>query len=93
VLLTRAREREAWDFVRFATRDEGQRILVDTSGYVPLAQSPPRATPWYTFPGRNSLKISELIENEMQQVATLQKTPVAAMASLVGAIRPLLHRR
>jgi multiple sugar transport system substrate-binding protein len=93
VMFRDAREREAWDFIRFAIGPEGQKILGQTSGYVPLGDSPPRATPWYTFPGRNSLKISELIQNEMQQVATLQTTPAAAMASMARSVTALLQRR
>jgi multiple sugar transport system substrate-binding protein len=92
VLLRNPHQREAWDFVRFATGHEGQELLARTSGYVRLGESPPRATPWYTFPGRNSLKISELLQNEMQQVATLQKTPAAAMAAMARSVTALLKR-
>jgi multiple sugar transport system substrate-binding protein len=91
-LLADGHRREAWDFVRFATGPRGQEILERTSGYVPLGHSPPRATPWYTFPGRNSLKISELLQNEMQLVATLQKTPAAAMTAMARSVTALLRR-
>ena len=96
---------QAWRFIEFALSAEGQQVLTQTSGYlaVPRAQSdeaaelskfvqPSRLTDWSTFPGRNSLKISQLIQDEMQQVATLQKTPQNAMQSMVRGIPPLLKR-
>lgn len=92
VTTTGAKASEAWDLIRFVTSPEGQKILAETSGYVPLREAPPRATPWYTFPGRNSLKISELIQSEMQLVATLQKTPAAAMRAMASSIPALLKR-
>ena len=103
------RQRRAWRFLQHAAGPEGQAILVATSGYLPagklpaavLSQSrrlsslvePQRLTPWYTFPGRNSLKISEFIQDQMQQVATLQKKPEAALQDIVRSVQSLLTRR
>lgn len=103
------RQRRAWRFLQHATGPEGQAILVSTSGYLPAGElpasvqsqsrqlsslvEPQRLTPWYTFPGRNSLKISEFIQDQMQQVATLQKQPAAALRDIVRSVQSLLARR
>jgi multiple sugar transport system substrate-binding protein len=103
------RQHRAWRFLRYAAGPEGQSILVSTSGYLPagyapaaalppsrrlsLLVQPERVTPWYTFPGRNSLKISELIQDQMQQVATLQTPPDAALGDMVRSVGRLLARR
>jgi multiple sugar transport system substrate-binding protein len=86
------RQRRAWRFVQHAIGPSGQAVLASTSGYLPASDSE-RVMPWYTFPGRNSLKISDLIQDEMQQVTTLQKTPAKALKDIVRFIGPLLARR
>jgi len=90
VMLDKERSEAAADFMRFATSPAGQAIVQQTSGYLPLSAAPERATAWYSFPGRNSLKIAELIQDEMQQVATLQKTPERALSSMATAVAALL---
>jgi multiple sugar transport system substrate-binding protein len=103
------RQRRAWRFLQHAAGPKGQAILVSTSGYLPAGElpasvqsqsrplsslvEPRRVTPWYTFPGRNSLKISEFIQDQMQQVATLQKPPEAALRDIVRSVEALLARR
>jgi multiple sugar transport system substrate-binding protein len=97
----------SWEFIRFATRPEGQAILTATSGYLPVVDlpndlaparrlsdfvQPERVIPWFTFPGRNSLKIADVIQDEMQQIATLQRTPKLGLTSILCQIEPLLGR-
>jgi multiple sugar transport system substrate-binding protein len=101
------RTRASWEFIRFATGPRAQAILTASSGYLPAFDlpaeasptrrlsdfvQPERVIPWYTFPGRNSLKIADLIQDEMQQIATLQKTPQRALASMLHEIEPLLEK-
>lgn len=102
------RQYDAWRFMAFAGGVTGQEILSATSGYLPIRDppaptqttrqlstfvSPDRVTSWYTFPGRNSLKLAEMIQDELQQVATLQITPEAALRSIVRDVESLLAGR
>lgn len=97
-----ARERRAWRFLRFAAGPAGQAIVAGTSGYLPahpaegaearlIGLGPERRIDsWYTFPGRNALKIAELIKDEMQQIATLQAAPGDALQAILTGVAPLL---
>lgn len=101
-----ARRREAAQLLSLASGPRGQRILAETSGYAPAngdvrirtsglrledLADPARVTGWYSFPGRNALKLTDLIQSEMQQVATLQASPEAAHEAIVRAARQLLQ--
>jgi multiple sugar transport system substrate-binding protein len=48
------------------------------------------ATPWYAFPGFNSVEISRLIEDNLEQVVTLEIPPDQALESMQRAVSPLL---
>lgn len=52
-----------------------------------------RVTAWYSFPGENALKITDVIKGHLQQVITLQATPEEAMAAMVADTKDLLAGR
>lgn len=52
----------------------------------------PAMTGFWTWPGPNSIRIQELIEDHLVEVATLLTPPDEAMADIVAAVRPLLPR-
>jgi multiple sugar transport system substrate-binding protein len=52
----------------------------------------PFASPWYSFPGANSVKIEDVIRNRLQAVATLEQTPVSALAAMKTEVEALLPR-
>lgn len=45
---------------------------------------------WYAFPGANSVKICDRIKSRLQEVATLQATPEAALAGIGDDVMALL---
>lgn len=47
---------------------------------------------WYSFPGENSLRITEVILSHLQQVARLQQTPEEAMRAMTDEVQRLLPR-
>lgn len=49
--------------------------------------------PWYTFPEPNAVRITELIRDRLQAVATLKQTPEAALAEMVQTTTSLLPQR
>jgi len=50
-----------------------------------------RLTTWFSFPGENSLRISDAIRGQLEAVATVRRSPAAAMAAMVAEVRQLLR--
>ena len=50
----------------------------------------PRMTGWYAFPGRNALKVTDVIKDHMQTVVTRQATAEQALAAMSKDVRALL---
>ncbi|NTE68061.1 ABC transporter substrate-binding protein [Agrobacterium tumefaciens] len=55
-------------------------------------RSSTKAGEWYSFPGDNSLRITEVVRSYLQQVVTLRRTPQEAMTLMVNDIQHLLPR-
>lgn len=51
-----------------------------------------RATEWYSFPGDNSLRITEVIESVLQDVVRLRMPPEEAMNRMKADVQKLLPR-
>ncbi|MER8929029.1 ABC transporter substrate-binding protein [Mesorhizobium sp. M0859] len=51
-----------------------------------------RAAEWYSFPGDNSLRVTELIETLLQDVVTLRTSPEEAMDRMKSGVQKLLPR-
>jgi len=50
----------------------------------------PQMTGWYAFPGRNALKVTDVIKDHMQTVVTRQATAEQALAAMSRDVRALL---
>ena len=50
----------------------------------------PRMTGWYAFPGRNALKVTDVIKDHMQTVVARQATAEQALAAMSKDVRALL---
>ena len=53
----------------------------------------PQMTGWYAFPGRNALKVTDVIKDHMQTVVTRQATPEGALAAMSKDVGPLVAER
>lgn len=109
-----AKQKAAWEFVKFLTGPVGQTILVKGVGTVPVnglavddkdllgafyedhpnqkpaLEAVPRLTKWLSYPGDNSVKISEIVRDQLRHVLFEQQDPATVMAGIVSQIRPLL---
>jgi multiple sugar transport system substrate-binding protein len=103
-----AKQRAAFELMKFAASPRGQAILETGSGYAPvneLASATAHknanayrarlniATSWYAFPGRNSVRITDLIKNRLQQVVTLKESPETALRAMAREVQDLLPNR
>lgn len=50
-------------------------------------------TGWYAFPGQNALKITDVINDHLQQVVNKSKAADAALTSMVTAVQGLLPKK
>jgi multiple sugar transport system substrate-binding protein len=53
----------------------------------------PRMVPWYAFPGANSVRVTEVMVNNMARVVEGNATPEVALADMASEVRRLLPRR
>jgi len=53
----------------------------------------PQMTGWYAFPGRNALKVTDVIKDHMQTVVTRQATAEQALAAMSKDVGALLSDR
>lgn len=50
-------------------------------------------TGWYAFPGQNALKITDVINDHLQQVVNKSQAPAAALTSMVTAVQGLVPKK
>jgi multiple sugar transport system substrate-binding protein len=60
--------------------------------YLVSAKQLPRVTEFFSFPGSNSIKISDVIRDHLREVVTLQRSPQQAMPNIVRDVQKLLPR-
>jgi tyrosyl-tRNA synthetase len=53
----------------------------------------PRMVPWYAFPGANSVRVTEVMVNNMARVVEGNATPEQALGDMASEVRRLLPRR
>jgi multiple sugar transport system substrate-binding protein len=53
----------------------------------------PRMIPWYAFPGANSVRVTEVMVNNMARVVEGQATPEVVLPEMAAEVRRLLPRR
>ncbi len=53
----------------------------------------PRMVPWYAFPGANSVRVTEVMVNNMARVVEGQATPEVVLPEMAAEVRRLLPRR
>ena len=49
--------------------------------------------PWYAFPGANSVRVTEVMVNNMARVVEGDATPEQALGDMASEVRRLLPRR
>lgn len=93
----------AWDFLNFATSDEGMAIWIKT-GYIsptngtfdiPKGQEVayaqvPNAFPWTAWPGARSVEANKVFQDDMQKAITGAITPQDAFKQAKADMTPLL---
>ena len=52
-----------------------------------------RILPWYAFPGANSVRVTEVMVNNMARVVEGQATPEVVLPEMAAEVRRLLPRR
>jgi multiple sugar transport system substrate-binding protein len=67
---------------RYYDQNPLERVAADQAG---------RLGPWFSFPGDNSLKISDAIRGQLEAVVTGRRAPGAAMAAMVAEVAQLLR--
>ena len=50
-------------------------------------------TGWYAFPGQNALKITDVINDHLQQVVNKSKPADAVLTSMVDAVQGLVPKK
>ena len=109
-----AKQRAAWQYVKFMTGPDAQTTMAKLTSYMPvndLAISDPKylqtyyqdqpnllvpvkqlpvVTSWFSFPGRNSLKVTPVIENSMRDVLILNKPPKTVLTDMANDVQQLL---
>lgn len=75
-----------------AIRDERYlaRFYGENPAHLTAARQLPLITGWYSFPGQNALKITDVIKGHLESVVTLKATPEGAMAAMAADVRALL---
>ncbi|UCI31729.1 ABC transporter substrate-binding protein [Mesorhizobium sp. B4-1-4] len=107
------RQKAAWTFMKFMAGAKAQKLMFDTTGYVPgnrlavadlektadpadprmtSVRASARSGEWQSFPGDNSLRITEVITSYLQQVATLQRNPDETIKLMTNDVQSLLPR-
>ncbi|WP_164891956.1 extracellular solute-binding protein [Mesorhizobium sp. M5C.F.Ca.IN.020.32.2.1] len=105
------KQKAAWTFMKFMSEVEMQRVMFDTTGYVPgnkiavekiVAETDPAdnrlvaveaarsAIDWFSFPGANSLRITDVIKAHLRDVITLKASPKDAMNRMSEEVQELL---
>ena len=111
-----ARQKAAWEYVKFATGPVGATLMVKGTGYFPANALPakdpallgdfykqnpnhqtaisqlPMLTAWYAFPGENGLKITDVINDQLQRVVAQSTPPEQALRAMTGEVQALLPR-
>lgn len=111
-----AKQRAAWEFVKFATSAEGTTLMAKNTGYVPcnqiaiddpsylgafyrenpLFQAATKQVhlmiPWYAFPGPNSVRVTNLMVDQLARIAEQKATPEAVLADMATEVRRLIPR-
>lgn len=116
MMLTRdpAKQKAAFELMKFASHVRGQTILAAESGYAPVNEAALNesstlrdiisrrgnansyvarlnvATNWYAFPGKDSVRITDLIKNHLQQVVTLKEPADRALTAMANEVQRLL---
>jgi multiple sugar transport system substrate-binding protein len=80
------------------------QIAIDEPSYLgdfykanPLFQAATRQVhlmvPWYAFPGANSVRVTQTMENNLARIAEQRATPEAVLADMATEVRRMLPRR
>lgn len=111
-----AKQKLAWEFIKFATNAQSQTIMATATSYIPInekavqdpkllgdhyAKNPNLRVPvtqlaqlngFFSFPGENSAKIAKVIQDQLQAVITLQRSPEDAMKQMTIEVEALLPK-
>jgi multiple sugar transport system substrate-binding protein len=111
-----AKQRAAWEFVKFATSAEGTTLMAINTGYVPcnqIAIDDPKylsafyrenplfqaatkqvhlMVPWYAFPGPNSVRVTNVMVDNLARIVEQKATPEQVLADMATEVRKLIPR-
>ncbi|MBB5538786.1 ABC transporter substrate-binding protein [Rhizobium giardinii] len=65
----------------------------DNPNQKPALEATARLTNWLSYPGKNSIKISEAIRDHLRRVLIAHEKPKVVMADMMAAIKPLLQAK
>lgn len=109
-----AKQKAAWEYMKFITGPVAQAIIVKATGYLSandlLAKDPtliadfvaknpnytveqkqlPYLTGWYAYPGPNSLKIIDVVLDDLQSVVNQSAKPDAVLKKMAADVQALL---
>jgi multiple sugar transport system substrate-binding protein len=111
-----AKQKLAWEFIKFATSAQSQTTMATATSYIPIndkavqdpkllgdyyGKNPNLRVPvtqldqlggFFSFPGENATKITKVIQDQLQAVITLQRSPEASMKQMESEVEALLPR-
>ncbi|MGZ9722726.1 ABC transporter substrate-binding protein [Rhizobium miluonense] len=111
-----AKQKLAWEFVKYATNPQSQATMVKAASYIPVntiavndpkllgafyKENPNLGVPvaqldhlagFFAFPGENSTKITKVIQDQLQAVITLKRSPDDAMHEMTSQVEALLPK-
>ncbi|MFD2053690.1 extracellular solute-binding protein [Mesorhizobium calcicola] len=69
------------------------KFYQDNPNQKPALEAASRLTKWLSYPGKNTIKISEAIRDHLRRVLIEHEEPEAVMADMMSAIKPLIHAK
>ncbi|UCI31758.1 ABC transporter substrate-binding protein [Mesorhizobium sp. B4-1-4] len=111
-----AKQKLAWEFIKFATSAQSQTVMATATSYIPISdkavQDPKLLGDYYaknlnllvpvtqlsqingffSFPGENSVKITKVIQDQLQAVVTLRRSPEDAMKLMASEAEAMLPK-
>ncbi|HEY4251198.1 MAG TPA: ABC transporter substrate-binding protein [Roseomonas sp.] len=69
------------------------RFYRDNPNHLVAIQQQDVITGWYAFPGQNALKITDVIQDQIQSVVAKRAEPAAALTRMASEVQSLLPRR
>ena len=69
------------------------KFFAETKNRAVTVTQLPRLTGWYAYPGKNALKITDMIQNHLDGIVSRRHTASEAAAKIRSDVEPLLAAR